>query len=447
MSNIIQINYALTATSASIATRAISASYTDTASYALNGGGSINTSSLATTGSNAFIGNQTITGSINTTGSSTIIGNLVVKSTPSETYLTIDTNYYQLNIPSTTFNSGASVDWYNRLLYRSSLATPVLDWNSGILLDPGNNYSVYWDNRQLYDAGFPSSVLSVDWGGRYLYDTSGAAISLDWSSRTLNDTSNFITIDWGNRQLYDAGFPSPALSMDWGGRTLYDSFGIASIDWNNRTLNDGFGNSILNYSGGGNITFTGTSSYATYAETASYIIGGATTGSNTFIGNQNILDNYLYITSSTSTRFAELGNEYISFYDDVSNTGDRYSYVGFDGISLVSGSYNRLDIAVNANTFGSSWAGSVFQVRNNLNNPVDVIKLENYNNWTDGKITFETPISASAGITASSVSINNILTLTPQDPLPTSPAGTIAVSASTPPVPYFYDGSTWNALY
>lgn len=41
-----------------------------------------------------------------------------------------------------------------------------------------------------------------------------------------------------------------------------------------------------------------------------------------------------------------------------------------------------------------------------------------------------------------------ILTLTPQSPLPSGvPTGTFAVSSSTPPKPYFWDGSNWNALY
>ena len=45
-------------------------------------------------------------------------------------------------------------------------------------------------------------------------------------------------------------------------------------------------------------------------------------------------------------------------------------------------------------------------------------------------------------------SIGGILTLIPQDPLPTEPpTGSFAVSSSTPPIPYFWDGTTWNALY
>jgi sugar lactone lactonase YvrE len=47
-----------------------------------------------------------------------------------------------------------------------------------------------------------------------------------------------------------------------------------------------------------------------------------------------------------------------------------------------------------------------------------------------------------------STRIDNVLTLTPQNPLPTGvPTGSFAVSSSIPPKPYFWDGSTWNALY
>jgi hypothetical protein len=47
-----------------------------------------------------------------------------------------------------------------------------------------------------------------------------------------------------------------------------------------------------------------------------------------------------------------------------------------------------------------------------------------------------------------SATISSVLTLTPQDPLPTGvPTGSFAVSSSVPPKPYFYDGTAWNALY
>ena len=51
-------------------------------------------------------------------------------------------------------------------------------------------------------------------------------------------------------------------------------------------------------------------------------------------------------------------------------------------------------------------------------------------------------------IVSGSITLNNLLTLTPQHPLPLGVAtGSFAVSSSIPPKPYFYDGTTWNALY
>jgi len=50
---------------------------------------------------------------------------------------------------------------------------------------------------------------------------------------------------------------------------------------------------------------------------------------------------------------------------------------------------------------------------------------------------------------AGNVTISNVLTLTPQHPLPSVnlPIGSFAVSSSTPPKPHFWDGTSWNALY
>lgn len=48
-----------------------------------------------------------------------------------------------------------------------------------------------------------------------------------------------------------------------------------------------------------------------------------------------------------------------------------------------------------------------------------------------------------------SVKVSNVLTLAPQHPLPAASSypNSFAVSSSTPPVPYFSDGTSWNALY
>lgn len=48
-----------------------------------------------------------------------------------------------------------------------------------------------------------------------------------------------------------------------------------------------------------------------------------------------------------------------------------------------------------------------------------------------------------------SVTISDVLILTPQHPLPSVnlSVGSFAVSSSTPPKPHFWDGTSWNALY
>jgi len=74
-------------------------------------------------------------------------------------------------------------------------------------------------------------------------------------------------------------------------------------------------------------------------------------------------------------------------------------------------------------------------------------RLWNYE--TTGKWDIGVGNITQATVTTSSVTINSVLTLTPQNPLPTSgvPTGSFAVSSSTPPKPYFWDGTSWNALY
>jgi hypothetical protein len=79
------------------------------------------------------------------------------------------------------------------------------------------------------------------------------------------------------------------------------------------------------------------------------------------------------------------------------------------------------------------------------------IVLQNGGTFTDAGYRLD--VSGSARITngltlTGSATISNILTLTPQTPLPSGVAtGSFAVSSSAPPKPYFYDGTSWNALY
>ena len=59
-----------------------------------------------------------------------------------------------------------------------------------------------------------------------------------------------------------------------------------------------------------------------------------------------------------------------------------------------------------------------------------------------------TSTSASYAATASHLLSSQLITLTPSNPLPTNPlTGSFAVSSSIPPKPYFWNGTTWTALY
>jgi hypothetical protein len=104
------------------------------------------------------------------------------------------------------------------------------------------------------------------------------------------------------------------------------------------------------------------------------------------------------------------GNVVMSAYD-ASITSSGYAAVGGGNVGLNS-----------TDDFSSVWKFDNFQVRY-------------YHGAQTSTIT-------------GSLSISNILTLTPQDPLPSNtPTGSFAVSSSIPPKPYFWDGSTWNVLY
>ena len=65
-----------------------------------------------------------------------------------------------------------------------------------------------------------------------------------------------------------------------------------------------------------------------------------------------------------------------------------------------------------------------------------------------GSLTVSGSGNYTNGLTVTgSVSLSSVLTLAPQHPLPASPVvGTLAISASIPPRPYFWDGTIWYAL-
>lgn len=84
----------------------------------------------------------------------------------------------------------------------------------------------------------------------------------------------------------------------------------------------------------------------------------------------------------------------------------------------------------------------VIPTQNNVTVVTDETSV-NVANATTNVVQVNTP-----GPQGPATTVYNSITLTPVHPLPASAtAGMFAVSASTPPIPYFYNGSSWNALY
>jgi hypothetical protein len=116
-----------------------------------------------------------------------------------------------------------------------------IDWLSRIAYDVTSTSSINWTNRYLTDS-YP--ITSVDWEHKNLnaYDTgvSGATLSVDWDNRTLYSfralpmPTSVLSVDWRLRELYDnAG----TISLAWKGRNLLTTNGTGvGLDWNDNTF-------------------------------------------------------------------------------------------------------------------------------------------------------------------------------------------------------------------
>ena len=153
----------------------------------------------------------------------------------------------------------------------------------------------------------------------------------------------------------------------------------------------------------------------------------------------------------------------------IRRVGNNVEFYGLNYIGGFIGGYGLLDIrsysggstgnttsaaATIANSFNynaSSVRTPVLQINPNINQTgTGAFTLLDFSptiNTTGSGINYYIS-SSNYAVTSLGATISNILTLTPQSPLPSGVAtGSFAVSSSVPPKPYFYDGTTWNALY
>jgi hypothetical protein len=101
-------------------------------------------------------------------------------------------------------SSKASVDFYNRILFKSDGTTPSVNWGTWKLIDASGNVSMNWNNYTLQNPSFGDARTSIDYGTLFtLYDNQvGHGISIAWDARHLvaNDGTT-IAIDWNTPHM------------------------------------------------------------------------------------------------------------------------------------------------------------------------------------------------------------------------------------------------------
>ena len=205
---------------ASYATQALSSSYAISSSYSYSSTSASyyqevdpvfvsKSASLATTGSNVFIGNQTITGSINTSGSNTLIGSTTLTGS--------------LNISGSTTQIGN-----NNLYGNTTLSGSIII--SGSTTTPATpTIGVYGDMETSGIIKFNPVVKSIDnsISASYIY-VSGSTQDL-YFSQNGSGYSNSTRLRWLESVLYTGILSGGILSSTTGSTTFNISAGTGII--------------------------------------------------------------------------------------------------------------------------------------------------------------------------------------------------------------------------
>lgn len=139
--------------------------------------------------------------------------------------------------------SGYTADVMNRYLLDST-SVKSIDWGARQLFEPNGSYpSIDYGAYQLLNIGITNNGPLLDWsvgagGGVKIYQGYGYYLVGDFSNGQLSSTSSgALTLDFTNRWLYDN---TNSVSVDWDYHTLWHG-GSISIDWQNKIL---YSNSI-----------------------------------------------------------------------------------------------------------------------------------------------------------------------------------------------------------
>lgn len=135
-----------------------------------------------------------------------------------------------------------SVDWGNRFLKDTSGNNSV-HWQDRTLKDSSGNEAVHWQDRILRSN---NGATSADWQERNLWDNA-SNVSVEWQERQLWDSASRLSVKWHDRILSDSSVSS-ITSVDWGFRVLTDENDAVAANWNNRQLVTSDDIQVLNWS-------------------------------------------------------------------------------------------------------------------------------------------------------------------------------------------------------
>lgn len=446
--------------------------------------GIANTSSLATTGSNTFVGNQTISGSIllNNNGFNWTFDNNGNTLFP---YLT--TSRGDINNGNLVTNTLKLGDGTNQAVISTPDGIDTNYSSERLVINPGqgNGFGeggdIYlWAGRGGADGG---SGGDIKIRGGYGPETGGGGYVRIEGGNTTDGTAGFVEIRGGDS------------STSTGGDVyIYGGFGNGGADNGNvsinvyenntSTLKTWYFNTVGTLITPGNILlnksfpliynndsennmlfglFDGSTIYGAYYQVfgnqysnvsqrggAEFVYdtrngGDANFHVSSFDGSSwtqkfRVDDNGVQVTGSLSVTgsatLSNFGTEFSIYTENItfrnSTTNDQIAvFSGGDAVFLPIG------LDVNGLLRVSASGGDPGTIETN--------KLYVGSTGTPSNAFFK--VSSSYVDVTGSVSISNILTLKPQHPLPSGvPTGSFAVSSSTPPRPYMWDGSSWYAL-
>jgi len=440
-------SYAAQAGTAGFAVSASQAQNAVSASYALQAGtsGFAVSASFATSASYAVSASQAISASFATTASyaiSSSADNLTLQqvTTNGNTTTRPIFIYDKLNVgPSGSTNTGTG-----------SLVVGTNNSNNG------SNYSIV--------VGRDNTLLTSGTGQSNIILGESNAIGSGLRNTVIGGAANVINqASTGYASIFGGNGNTLGSTGDAEGSTMLGGLGNFGEGYYNELI--GGSSNVINVGLGG---------------ASQTVFNGIYGGTNQIIGDTQTDPTIAYIfggiQNQNQSQFATIvggnGNTIAAGSTDsviVGGTGNSSNAALYSVI--LGGSFNQIDqaslssiLASNSSLIRPNCAqgviigGSINQISGSANDAAvvgGILNKSSHNNsvvvggnnlsTTKANEVVVPHLNVSGSVT---VRANEVLTLTPVATLPTGvPTGSFAVSGSTPPKPYFYDGTTWNALY